>query len=1663
MVFPVTTSSGTAKGAPAFQSVLPGSNDSSSSKSHGTSNSRIQRILDAAKRPKSRDGGGGAGTAKRAVVSGEQGVVKYGTVDKITSSEILTTKLKEKQAGASSFPYPAPPPPSSVGSSYKTGGAMKPSSAAKPSAGAAGSSSATTPSTKKTTRPGSRDQKSSGSLRHFMSVLSSGSGMLGSAAAAGGGSAGSRNASSSTTPGQKSKAGAVVEASKVDNKEQGRERASSSGVVGGGTTKKIAQLEPLLVIPNISSAAAGAKKGQGSSSSSSKAGKNRTSTPSEINVKNPSPAALLNLLKSASGSSSTPVPAPIAGTNPTAATTRNKGSATAASPGPLLHKKTEDAPPPLFPPAKGSSTGSGALENKTHEQSAKSSKESSVQPPATRLPRRPRSSNQKRRAASSKDTSCSSSSWKEDELHAPSVQEGEGAVEVEEEVGKVEEESTQLMCIGGKPATTTLPPAVTPASTAATTGAKKIDDADETTKDTSATSSPGAAAAPSVTTAATGFAFADRVLAAYSTARPSSAGRGNGSRGRSRKPTEEQIKEQAASMASSSASTGEVEVETEIKGQGQVEQSSKIKSLIPSLDFKKVAAVAPPVPEIVMRTTEERQKSKTQHQVTAGAEPATSSPTEADVEPDVAVKTMSSMMSQEDKKQKTTSVATTPHAVATASASTEEEKVVGLGASTHVEEAKKPKDVVKKADGGTSKPSKPVREAFIDHFPPPPADLHAELMGSSSDSSPLGKTSRAAEDGPAGVVTGAGVSSSSEADKKADELKIETVTTEDLQDRKIDLVLGTVQDVLVTENTGSARSIGSKVQRRDLARTPSSTSTPPKGAAGASSASRAKGAQEHQEHDQQQVDKDDYNSHNSASAGSKISSSRVNSLPGSEQYDSMLDSMQLCEIVDPKTGMPKIVSKQEAAKIYATLNNNASSGAGVRGGAGSSVMRTRAGTGGAGGSAAGARAIALTAAKQRELASRQREATERLALPIAHQTKRLQLGTTTDSRPGTPAWVSNLVKTSRTREEAARRGVAPSPPNGRRKKWDESSRVGGNKKRKYPPGTPGGRCRSSGRSGYGFSNAERSRTPTYSGSRIVNSAGAAMNSRGFTFYSVDASPKSQHFGGEYYNQIASDNAYWVPTAEEKRRQVAWERHHAAEESARKREEERNEKIAELLKNLAIHGESVRPKLPLENDIKVDDVGAEDELDEAEQERIRSKVPAPAPLDVEVTPDDEGDNGTTVKPQATTETAEVGAKAESTTESTATAHQPQEAKMNPEDAITPKPMGLQEKQVIRNRLQEELRALEAGARGDQQDEKMKVGKNNAGKKEMKSMSSSKEGKKSSSSCDEVEESGDHSGVNTYSSEFLSEDKTEQEGPSDRDTKLKQQNQSVAPAADAGTLDKEKKTKKEVVKAQDKKPSSSSSSCSPGYTTPEEDEDEASSDSSQSSSSSPINPDEDEGPADEKRTSKTKNTKLGSPSILPENVHRHQIAAVEDLVAQARLRAKQKAEQQSSTDTLSRAGPEDKDDDDEQHESSATTKGENDDETEEKPHEIPLYCRFLQPTDPIYMQSKAFDPNSVPATSLMKLLNQSGTWYHEDPFDQPPKDTRCLCRDLNESFIWVEDDLPDSDDGAEHGEYPEGLPPGMSPEEYEEMMRMQYYHEMEQRGMGVGGPPRRAVSF
>ena len=50
-------------------------------------------------------------------------------------------------------------------------------------------------------------------------------------------------------------------------------------------------------------------------------------------------------------------------------------------------------------------------------------------------------------------------------------------------------------------------------------------------------------------------------------------------------------------------------------------------------------------------------------------------------------------------------------------------------------------------------------------------------------------------------------------------------------------------------------------------------------------------------------------------------------------------------------------------------------------------------------------------------------------------------------------------------------------------------------------------------------------------------------------------------------------------------------------------------------------------------------------------------------------------------------------------------------------------------------------------------------------------------------------------------------------------------------------------------------------------------------------------------------------------------------------------------------------------------------------------MPLYCKVYQPADDIYRTTDGFKPDEVPKNSLMLQLNQSGTWFHEDPYEKP----------------------------------------------------------------------------
>eukprot|EP00391_Amoebophrya_sp_Ameob2_P002302 CAMPEP_0179010206 /NCGR_PEP_ID=MMETSP0795-20121207/16677_1 /TAXON_ID=88552 /ORGANISM="Amoebophrya sp., Strain Ameob2" /LENGTH=1350 /DNA_ID=CAMNT_0020705445 /DNA_START=68 /DNA_END=4122 /DNA_ORIENTATION=- len=705
------------------------------------------------------------------------------------------------------------------------------------------------------------------------------------------------------------------------------------------------------------------------------------------------------------------------------------------------------------------------------------------------------------------------------------------------------------------------------------------------------------------------------------------------------------------------------------------------------------------------------------------------------------------------------------------------------------------------------------------------------------------------------------------------------------------------------------------------------------------------------------------------------------SLPASE-YDVMLSSMQLCEVVDPKTGKPKIVPKSEAAR------NAAKDGGG---GACSDPH-------------AAAAAARVNAQRQRELACRQRQTTERLAMPIAQQTKRLKLGfgeaspvpqprelppmiyptgnfvttatsaaAASSSRPGTPGWVSHL------RQKATQGQQVKTPT----KQYARVTTPG----HRYPPGTPGARI--SGRpasSGAATSSRGGVGRPVSRGAGGGGNAAADGSSRkgrsrssggwqkkSFTFYTIDGSPRrsspTYSAGGRGYRGTGdarldfSAEHFRVPTMEERRMWAARERQAQMEESVRKREAERTEKITELLRNLAQHGESVRKGVAavaeeMENaageDPPTEEVGAAPRLQEFSEEYeevCRKEAPQETMVDVrtddhddeEYAADfDEDDPSSDDKAPA----AEGASSVEQHEEADKVAEKESSAEAScsdaDEDALDerddhedndpgenePKPMCLQEKQTVRNRLQDELRALEAAAIAKQDERKPA-----AGGSSLPSAPSSPQNQ-------------------NYASEEISKDKRGDDCYED----------------DALPLDS---------------------------------------------------------------------------------------TAVEDLVQQARERAKLRQQDGANSSNCASGSAFGADDDDITGAGSATTAqgdddGENDTETrdEDGVHEIPLYCRFLQPADPIYMQFADFDPKSVPATSLMKLLNQSGTWYHEDPFEQPPGDTRCLCRDLNESFVWVEDDLPESE--------PEEPPP----EYYQEQEMMRQYYEQQQE---AGGGVRRAASF
>ena len=102
---------------------------------------------------------------------------------------------------------------------------------------------------------------------------------------------------------------------------------------------------------------------------------------------------------------------------------------------------------------------------------------------------------------------------------------------------------------------------------------------------------------------------------------------------------------------------------------------------------------------------------------------------------------------------------------------------------------------------------------------------------------------------------------------------------------------------------------------------------------------------------------------------------------------------------------------------------------------------------------------------------------------------------------------------------------------------------------------------------------------------------------------LDSPPMGTAGGRQiYYNPTSEDEqAYLLPSAEEQRRYFVWERHVAEEWAAQRREDERTEKISALLKNLDLHGKSVRGEIPDEELIVEDEVENEDGQEEEDPE------------------------------------------------------------------------------------------------------------------------------------------------------------------------------------------------------------------------------------------------------------------------------------------------------------------------------------------------------------------------------------------------------------------------------------------------------------------------------
>eukprot|EP00925_Amoebophrya_sp_RCC4383_P009271 GSA25T00007614001.1 len=503
-------------------------------------------------------------------------------------------------------------------------------------------------------------------------------------------------------------------------------------------------------------------------------------------------------------------------------------------------------------------------------------------------------------------------------------------------------------------------------------------------------------------------------------------------------------------------------------------------------------------------------------------------------------------------------------------------------------------------------------------------------------------------------------------------------------------------------------------------------------------------------------------------------------------------------------------------------------------------------------------------------------------------------------------------------------------------------------------------------------------------------------------------------------RISQEEMYMIPTPGEQRMYFAWERHVAAEVAARKREDERSKKIMELLRNLDLHGKSVRGEIPwetLEEQYAFAEGAGSAQTDGDDRDATASLLPgvgSPICSDQQLsTPSDAKSSLDSTKKQA--KEGSGGSSPDSSKKATS--------------PLGERAMGLQEKQEVRARLLSDLAALEvesscSGARGPSGGDSSKVKKDEQQENKMEHEDSTK---KSAS----IEVGMDEQGEATFAEEMkISGEQEIRIAKDEASDNIK----SVAAASkiSAGELsevsqeaDEPSSTEKAIPLDNDKKPAKSPSSS--------------------------IAADAPSG-TEAEDVAKTDASVVNNEGVAPTFMGCEMDAAMKEktvnsLVEEARNRVRSRIKAASEKSS----SPEQEVDSQGGENGTGAEEAGDGENDAERAHEIPLYCRFLQPADQIYMQSSAFDPDAVPSTSLMKLLNQSGTWYHEDPFEKPPVDTRCLCRELDESFIWVESDP------ASSGEDEEAM------EEEQARMEEEYYRQQVLAHAQQQGQVRRAISF